>query len=299
MGYEDRLIQGIDGKKRLTEEFSRNVEEKSAEILKSKRLSPENFRGIFSDEKIADDMQYVQERRRVHAEGGVGGHIFEGFIHQAIGRSQWFGRDAQTLSVSEYDDFKNGVDVLVEYGGTQGYSHLALGIDVTYNEEAVSKKIEAAFGHLRRGNLTTVEYFESPKMGLKGTMSDVPSVVIGLQKETVIELMKMFEKDDYEKLSKEISQFIILEQIKIQIEGYLASIPSLRFPPDRQVIVIQRLQVALGKIKEILVNKKDLYDELFTNEKDYQKVLKSDVIYNAIRSKIEQYTAHSSRRIRK
>lgn len=277
----------------------REVLVESARILQSKRLDWSAFADVHSAEKIARDKQYVQEReaewasrqqRESELEAKQLATVFEAVIHNGVDKGGWFGDNSRTLPINVFDDYHNGIDALVErQSDTQGFSHLALGIDVTYSDVEVAKKIARTTGKLRRGELTQVDYFHSAAMGITGKLADVPHVVVGMERANVLTLAKSLPKNQSMLLKRDTAQFVVLEEIKMQLGGfikYLEQLSMRHVDPAKKRVMIERYQRALFSIQDVLSAKAGLREELFINAKDYKKVLEEDAVYRAIQDAV-------------
>lgn len=297
MGYEDRLVRFLDLGSRREVGLDPKIKENARKVLARKKLDTAQFAGVFSNEKIAADIAYVTDReetfetnRGIGAEQKESADAFEAFLHYAIEKADWFGEGTQTLPVAPIDDYKNGVDILLETTHDHGFSHLSLGLDVTFSQEKISKKFETSARTMRQeSRLGKVEYFHSSRMGIKGSMENIPYVVVGLERERVNEMLQYLKSPNKENLKKEMYQFIVLEQIKLQLQGFLNYINILALSEDRKAPMREKLALNLKQVEYILAQKAALKDTLFVDEKDYQKVLQNDGIFRAIEDCMKVY----------
>jgi len=98
-------------------EASRIAETEEADIAKANELEEKYSKNITETKKIAD--------------------IFEAVVLEHGELSDWLGGSAKTMKTSRYDDYMNGVDLLVEFAGAEGEEseHLGLAADVTFTTD--------------------------------------------------------------------------------------------------------------------------------------------------------------------
>jgi hypothetical protein len=147
----------------------------------------------------------------------------------------WFGKNCFLQRTSEYDDFVNGVDMVLEYdyyanGQAQRFA-LVLDASMKTNEEAISRKITRNINKLKE-NQMRLKYFESKVDDFKGELTGILPVVIGIGGRasddlmtSVSQILKLEENgiDSSEqklRLEKNPAQLLFLNEIRIQLEMY-------------------------------------------------------------------------------
>jgi hypothetical protein len=205
--------------------------------------------GFYDPKKIENDRARVVEEKKTFerknaqdpaAEAGVArGKLFEAMIEDQIGSSNWMGPEANVIVPSEYDDYVNYVDTIIEFERPGHISHLALGVDITNSAEKEDQKFDGIKRSIQEGRLSAVEYFKSAH--LTGRLDKVPQVIIGADAKTrteVMELMLQYKvlkentsnsparheefKKVREKLERHPLQFKILYLIQAQLEAFSA-----------------------------------------------------------------------------
>jgi len=190
-------------------------------------INPEDFIDIYGKEVVQKDLKYIQELKNKFeadstpekAEVKKHADVLEAVIADQTELNDWMGPDASTIVASEKDDMGNGVDIIVEFLRDNGVSHLALAIDVTHGQD-VKNKMERIKKEIKSGKLTEVKYFKSENSGFKGKLEHIPRVIIGADKNTILELGELWLERNNEALAKHKIQFQILEEIKIQLEAF-------------------------------------------------------------------------------
>lgn len=93
------------------------------------------------------------------------------------------------IKTSEYDDFINGVDAVLEYSNN-AIAHIGLGIDVSYSRANIQDKVAGIKSEIDAGTLALVEYFESEKSGNFGHLRHIPRVVVVMDLPVIADLHK-------------------------------------------------------------------------------------------------------------
>lgn len=223
-GYRAPQEEVFVSTKDIDEAFNR------AEKILSNPIDPKGFTHIYGD-NVKKDMDYVasrearfaEEQKRESPEAAKArkmGKIFEAIVFEQSEMNEWLGETATTIEAARWDDIVNGVDSIVEFEeGPSSASHLALAMDVT-----VSGRTSDKFGHIKQhidsGKLTTIKYFESDFLNIKGEKSLVPHVVIGVDKKTLYDLVDAWVKKDQKRLAAHPVQIKILEEMRVQMEAF-------------------------------------------------------------------------------
>src|SRR5690606_659085 len=125
----------------------------------------ELFSDLYSEEIIKRDKKATEEALRNFNEKNseedkqakILADIFEAIIFDQGEMSEWFGKNVTTVKTSKYDDIVNGIDAILEFEEKQRRSHLALGIDATYQTFA-DQKIDRIRNRIERGEMGKVKY---------------------------------------------------------------------------------------------------------------------------------------------
>jgi hypothetical protein len=238
------------------------------------------------------DIEYVKKMKKIFQEEGerdrqadpdayflrILAKMFEALVIDQIAKSEWFGKNTEIMKASDYDDIVNKVDAIVGIqNGPMSASHLALAVDIT-TQTTSQKKFDQIVAEIQKGKLTEVKYFISDILHFKGTMKNIPRVVIGADKKTIMDAVDKWIEDkdpaNKEALKNHIMQAIILEEIRIQLEKFAEFAESVG--QDKVSAIYKK---TLGQISEIIANKK------FTNV-DLADV-SNDLVFSSIKYKIE------------
>jgi hypothetical protein len=245
--------------------------------------------GVARDRKEVERLKSVFEREnrnksREFSDCLKRSKLFEAILAERAELDDWLGGNAQTIVVSEFDDFKNGVDLAVEFTTEGGFKHLALSVDVTTSQQTVSQKIERIKEEILGGRLTNIKYFASEESNIKGQLMRVPRVLIGTGVVTAKELATLWLKskksgDREEKrrslkmLASHRVQFQILEEIQNQLD-YFAKFAREKGKEDLAL----EYERAARVISEILGNKTL---EIEISDEERAKI-NSDPVYKSL-----------------
>lgn len=177
-----------EGEEKLSES-----ENKIYEFLVPKHVASAIKMEKFSDlygEGVNKDNARIEEKKKNYSEtyGAKRGKIAEALLSEQIELSNWLGDDVLTIVPSEFDDLINGVDIAVEFEREEGFKHLALGLDITSSAKEIRHKLFEARKHILAGDLTLMKYFMSEKSHIRGEVSQIPWLLIGIDKKLLKEL---------------------------------------------------------------------------------------------------------------
>ncbi|KKU91694.1 MAG: hypothetical protein UY23_C0001G0300 [Candidatus Jorgensenbacteria bacterium GW2011_GWA1_48_11] len=203
--------------------------------------------------------------------------VFEAIVIEQGELNDWFGPNAFTRKTSRYDDYENGIDAIVEFEKPQEATHLGLGIDVTFTADT-SKKFGRITDQIKAGRLPRIKYFSSERLHIRGELRNVPAVIIGASRKTIQELIPVWMERDNKELARHKIQFMILEEIKIQLEAFKAY--ALK---NGKTDVANRYREALEIVKAILAGKAAFRKEISDDE------LKTDPVFFSIQDYIQRW----------
>lgn len=281
----DRIIENIDREHRSPEYLHPIIVEayKKAKILIDKdAIKPQNFVYPYGDVSVQNDIELVDklsakfetdEPHKKYAD------VFEGILYEHIEQSNWFGDTASTIKTSLYDDYVNQVDLIVEFSEeSQALSHLGLAVDVTFGTIDMQEKFEKIRQEILSGKLTEVKYFESERSRHKGLYQKLPRVVIGVDRDRVIELASLWLNP---KRKKEFSdhpvQKVILQEIVLHLEKFLEFAITSGEKASGLVPIFER---ELSIVKGIMNEKKGI------NSEDYA----DDLVFGFIKEQLKSFS---------
>lgn len=272
---KENFIENIENRFNLDDLYK-----KSLDVLEDDKILLGYFCDIREKEDLENDEAEVERLKKIFAENQTEdlieaqkfGTVFEALIHHHGEMSNWFGLDSHTIKTSDYDDYKNGVDEILETNKEgQEASHLALAIDATTDNTAY-KKLKSIWKNLKNGHLTDVKYFKSENSD-KIELRRIPKVVVASSKKQIREVMYLWNNNKNMEIAEHPIQFDILDQIKTQLEIFKDW--ALENNPELVPVFEERLNL----VNEILEDKKELRQKLEREGKfDEEIITCSEVI---------------------
>lgn len=231
--------------------------ERAKGVLEDNEIKLDMFSGLYDEDILERDTKEVerlegifeQSPSKIHAD------ILEAIVCEHGELSNWFGSESQVIKTSRFDDYINKIDMVVEtVGDDRGYSHLALGIDVTFGNRDLYKKFDAIRANIDNGTLGEVKYFHSDRQHVTGRLRKVPQIVIGVAVEKVRELGLLWMNRKNKELSEHSVQVTILEEAALQLNAFAEY--ARKSDGEGAINVAQILEKELQKIHELLEEKK-------------------------------------------
>ncbi|MBI3634073.1 MAG: hypothetical protein HY228_00455 [Candidatus Yonathbacteria bacterium] len=267
-------------------EFISKLNEKAKKSLKEYSIKMDDF-ADYGEENIKKDKELVVHLKQKHKkensseekEAKILADILEAIILEESELSNWLGENTSTIKASDYDDYVNGIDAIIEFEEETTTNHAALGIDATFSKD-IHKKFNRIKKEIEDGVLAEAKYFSSSF--IKGRHKQIPRLVIGADVKTIKELGELWlDKDSKtEGRKREVKkaledhplQFQILKQMILEAETFK------EYAKKIGQVEIAGIYERLGNIiKNIYDNKKKqqtdtgLYDDMFGNIKDNLK----------------------------
>ncbi len=213
--------------------------------------------------------------------------ILEAVIFKCGKDNLWFGANSTAIKTAPFDDFVNHVDLVVETEvADQEYSHLALGVDVTFSGDLREKfnKIRTA---IDKGELGHVKYFLSDRpdpnhpdleepMKFAGPLTNIPWVVVGIEIARAKELGLLWMNNKNTQLGKHPAQRMILRQIALELKTFAGY--ARRIGRENLAVI---LETQLKKVEEIMGEKRAAGI----------KVIESDRVFEEIKNNLAAFEA--------
>lgn len=275
------------------------------ESKKNERLNEKDFKDIFTEQEIENDLKIVNvlenqfEKDILHLNqeeiirienSKKRSEALEIIITSEGEPNNWFGENAYLTRTTKYDDFINGFDGILEIDsrGTMidKIQRAALAIDASMKAEtySIDKKIKSNIQKIiTKEKPLGIKYFKSAIDNRKGKLKTIIPVVVGINGEKADELTDFCAqliklKSNKEKTDNEKNLF---KEIQKKIEKHSA-----------QFIFLEEIKFQLNMYIRLLENKNDGTSNLYKQEiKDFIEIinniigLKKDIIQN--RSEIE------------
>lgn len=244
--------------------------ERAAKVLSDYEIKPETFAGLYGDEILKRDTAEVTRLEGLfeRTPSKIYGDILEAVTCEHGELSEWFGPKSQVIKTSRFDDYINKIDMVVETETEdRRFSHLALGIDVTFGSRDLHKKFDAIRANLDSGNLGHVKYFHSDRQHFTGRLGKIPQVVVGVELERVKELGLLWMNRRNKELGEHPMQMVILEEAALQLKTF-AEYARMGGKADTAAL----LEAELQKINELLAGKKADGIKSLQNDKVFEEI---------------------------
>lgn len=220
MGFENQIINSIDRRNPGEHPVIVEMHKPALKVLHEDQIKSDRFSGHFGKEAIEKDKKtiiFLKSKFEPDPTKKVA-DILEAIIYQQANLSGWLGPNVETIKTSEYDDIVNKVDLIAEFNSEYSPSHLAFGVDVTFGSKTLWDKVNKIKEELEADKLAEIKYFESH--GFIGSLKQVPRVIVGVEKDTVIELAGLWMRKSGEKIGAHHARDILGTQIIEQLRVY-------------------------------------------------------------------------------
>lgn len=274
------------------------IHTKAEKILEEASFKETDFiENPYSREMVERDLALIAQREKSWGEKENSHQketkkvatIFEAIIFEHAELSEWLGEDSFTIKTSKYDDYENGVDAIVEFREQESPRYLGLAMDVTFSSDpnsgdGMTKKFDRIFSQIQKGTLTKIRYFhaKNKNINIHGQLNDVPEVVIGADKSTVLELAELMNGKKSEMLAEHKIQIMILKQMEAQLNVFIAL--AIR---EKKMNLAEIFHQRLLIIEGILEEKSDLV-------RKHAATLNQDQVHyammNFLKRKLEEVT---------
>lgn len=272
-GFEDpakKAMRNISREQRSPEYLHPIVAkayEKARKLIDAEAIDPKSFIHPYGEDSVQADIALAQKQKAKYETAEPHkkyADVMEAVLYEQIELNDWFGPDARTIKTSLYDDYVNHVDFIVEFKeAARALSHLGIAIDVTFGTVAMQTKFDKIRSEIRSGKLTEVKYFESERSPHKGLYQKLPRVVIGAEREHIIELAAIWldPKRKKEFIDHPI-QNVLLQEIVSQLDHFRK---FARAVGQENLIPIFEKELAL--VHRILLGKKKINSEEYANDR--------------------------------
>jgi len=162
--------------------------------------------------------------------------VLEAVLIRQIELADWFGEAAVTFQAHPFDDYANGVDLVVQWNTEYGPVRVAIDVTIASSLEIVLDKIAKTRDGIMQGHsskehgvsfLSNVKYYEDPESEEQMSLDTLPKVIIGMDVDQVRDLVsksaKALRKEPGAKadLAKDPYQMMLLEEVRSQLERQL------------------------------------------------------------------------------
>jgi hypothetical protein len=218
----------------FSDEVLSKLEAKAKKKIEIYRPKTEDFRDLYG-EQVDVDNSFVDglekkwaeenlklsdfEREKIEKNKKIS-NITEGIVIDQLS-GKWLENKGVCTPTSKFDDYKNGVDMVVEFPkeGTPN-EYMGIGMDITFSSDQAG--VEAKLARIIKQNVapntfSEIKYFDSEE--IKGKIV-VPRIVIAINEEYVKDLFSLEDKNQKEKIADHKIQLIFLWQIQQQCSTF-------------------------------------------------------------------------------
>jgi hypothetical protein len=242
MSPEQAAIRSIDNRTRGIEiaETARvllpmheGISRKMAElaIKPESFIRPDDENDIYTHEMIARDNAYVKRMKEEFAKDALSpgpnglrqgevrdlAEILEYQIFKGMNIGNWI-PFCKAIKTSEYDDIKNGMDLLVEFSHGDQINHFGIGVDVSFSHH-LGKKFQRIKDEIdkydgKKHRLGVIKYAKTPSS--RGELHSLPRVVAALD----LGVMKDLARTKNNALNGHMAQHTLIIEIARQLETF-------------------------------------------------------------------------------
>lgn len=242
MSPEQAAIRSLDSRTRgleiaETAQLLLPMHEGIARKMQELAIKPESFirpddeNDMYTPEMIARDQAYVARMKEEFAKDallpGPNGlrqgevrnlaEILEYQIIKGMNIGNWI-PFCKAIKTSEYDDIKNGMDLLIEFSRGDQINHFGIGVDVSFSHhlqkkfQRIKDEIDRYDGDKHR--LGVVKYAKTPTS--RGEMHSLPRVVAALD----LGIMKDLSRTKNNALNGHMAQHALMVEMTRQLETF-------------------------------------------------------------------------------
>jgi hypothetical protein len=259
------------------------------QIMKDGALLEDDFRGKeFSDEfidackkdvekikekferanKISELKSQIEENFGLSKEYRKASEYLEALFYNKLGGKDGWIPNAIVWKTSEYDDYVNGIDFIVESEDRE----LALGTDVTFSHStALTHKLEKIKKEIDAGELPQLTFYDQIKVNER----PLPHAVIAVEREKVIKALKLWaDSDNNEIFGNLLRNHPLRAKTMLELEMQLESFAAYAKSIGRRDIAASYNEL-LSQIQLLIIDHEETI-------KNYRALIDDDMAYQTI-----------------
>lgn len=203
----------------------RQMHDKAILAIAKNKIDMNDFTNLYGEGVEKDMLKAEALKQKFEADQDEDGReckdcaeVMEAVLVESINDAEWLGTEMRAVNTSDYDDFENGIDIVTEITKQDGSKkQLGLAMDATFANR-IDDKFRGIKGEIEKNKLGELKYFKSGNF--KGSLSQVPHVVVGVSKRKIEELGRLWVKGDVEGIKNHQLQYQILDGMIIQLETF-------------------------------------------------------------------------------
>lgn len=251
---EDALLEDDFIGRLQTEDFVNNAK-KVVSNLKN------NFE---KDNAITNIRSELESRYELTPEYRKKADYLEALLYNKLGGKNGWIPNALVWKTSEYDDYVNGVDFVVETENRE----FSLAADITFSHTTnLEKKLERIKKRISLGQLPKLDFYESTD----GKTIELPHVIIAVEKTKVEKALKFWVDGDDSLLERHPVKAKILLEIEAQLEAF-----AVHAKKEGKRDIASKYNEMLSQIQRMLSEKEELikrYQSLIDDDQSYKSIM--------------------------
>jgi hypothetical protein len=200
--------------------------------------------------------------------------ILEAILYEEIYLNCYLGENTKTYSTSKFDDYVNGIDIIIEVSeeSSERVDHLAIAVDATFSQDVLGKinKIKAK---IKNGQLAVIKYFKSEALNFRGEKSGIPEFIIGIDKKSLEEITSFWLQSRHQKLNCHYLHLMVIDEILSQAKYYQNYAQE-----QGQEKIARQYQHLFDLFQEIKNEKKEIIEKALENPQNKER-MDEDLVY--------------------
>jgi hypothetical protein len=261
-GSKDRTIGDVEETNRIILEAAY----RKALDTETDQIQEENFSNVYTADEIESNLRLVRDLEEKFAQQNESepskeeimrlGRILEAIVIEQIELNEWLGEHVKTQQTTRFDDYTNGIDFIAEFEDIG--KHLGFAIDATSgHDKTIEKKLDRIRKKIMRGEMGEVRYFRSSDGFLKGKMELLPTVVLAIERKTLVHLARLWVQGKQSELARHPVKYFFFHEVLVQLEAQLRFAKELK---ERGKLKNEYILVRLNEQVEFM--KKSVPDDL-------------------------------------
>ncbi|HWC57575.1 MAG TPA: hypothetical protein VG621_01310 [Candidatus Paceibacterota bacterium] len=226
--------------------------------------------GFEKDNKISEMKSEIEENFALSKEYRQASEYLEALFYNKLGGRDGWIPNALVWKTSEYDDYVNGIDFVVESEDRE----LALGTDVTFSHSrALVSKLNRIKKQIDTGELPQLTFYDPVKM----TDRPLPRAVIAVEREKIIKALKLWADSEHnEGFEHLLRNHPLRAKTMLELEMQLESFAVYAKNIGRREIASSYNDL-LSQIQLLIIDHEETI-------KNYRELIDDDLAYQTIAS---------------
>lgn len=225
----------------------------------------ESYKTLFEqDNKITYLKSEVEDNIAQSKEYREYGEFLEALFYNKLGGEYGWIPNSLVWKTSEYDDYINGVDFIIE---TQN-REFSLATDITFSHtKSLEKKLNRIKKRITDGTLPEITFYDSLH---KEGQTLIPHVVFAIEKDQISGALKIWADGDNTVLDNHPIKAKILLEVEAQLEAFAMYAKKLE-----KRDISSAYNDMLSQIQKLIINEEQIiqkYKQKIENDRSYQLI---------------------------